>query len=322
MNNMTYSLVYHFVPNSTERASFVKTARDVAKMYQAALIREPNGDITLAGAVAEEVAPMLVATGLSPYMEWPRDIVTCDIQTPLPLLAVGMEDGWEIFVGEHVFIGFVTAADEAVRILERAGSYYTRQEKFETLPHFVQRIGLDAFRREVLGVEQAAPTVVAAAPAELFDDWSMATDIRPPRPNAPVLHYGDFVRPEDNIMEIITVYPEMGPLLMEYGMHCVGCFVSYDETLWEATQVHGMDVFELLGEMNEYLADKLGKELIGGETKLQDLLTMYPQTLAVLQEYGIAMPEDMDTNLKTLTAAEQVSLQDVLEQMHRVLRKE
>jgi len=291
-------------------------------MYQAALIREPNGDITLAGAVAEEVAPMLVATGLSPYMEWPHDIVTCDIQTPLPLLAVGMEDGWEIFVGEHVFIGFVTEADEAVRILERAGSYYTRQEKFETLPHFVQRVGLDVFRREVLGVEQAAPTAVAAAPAEMFDDWSMATDTRPPRPNAPVLHYGDFVRPEDNIMEIITVYPEMGPLLMEYGMHCVGCFVSYDETLWEATQVHGMDVFELLGEMNEYLADKLGKELIGGETKLQDLLTMYPQTLAVLQEYGIAMPEDMETNLAALTAAEQVSLQDVLEQMHRVLRKE
>lgn len=39
---------------------------------------------------------------------------------------------------------------------------------------------------------------------------------------------------------------------MEYGMHCIGCVASYDESLWEACQVHGLDVFEILGEMNEY----------------------------------------------------------------------
>ena len=48
-------------------------------------------------------------------------------------------------------------------------------------------------------------------------------------PEVPPLAPGDFVRPENNIMQIIEVYPEMGPFLMEYGMSCVGCFVSYDE---------------------------------------------------------------------------------------------
>ena len=54
--------------------------------------------------------------------------------------------------------------DDAVRILERAGAFYTNQEKFETLPHFVERIGLDAFRREVLGVEPL--TDASALPPE------------------------------------------------------------------------------------------------------------------------------------------------------------
>lgn len=58
----------------------------------------------------------------------------------------------------------------------------------------------------------------------------------------------------------------MGPLLMEYGMSCVGCFVSYDENIWQAAQAHGLDVFEILGEMNEYLSDKYHKPLLTGET--------------------------------------------------------
>ena len=51
----------------------------------------------------------------------------------------------------------------------------------------------------------------------------------------PPLSEGDFIRPEHNVMQIIDIYPEMGEFLMEYGMSCVGCFVSYDENLWQAS---------------------------------------------------------------------------------------
>lgn len=328
MSNMTYSLVYHFVPGSAERQAFLRTAEEVAKMYKASIIIGKTGDVTLAGAMADEVAPMLVATGLAPYTDWPEDIVTCEIHTPLPLRAVGMEDGWEIFISENVFVGFVTLADDAVQILERAGTYYTSREQFETLPQLVERIGLDVFRREVLGDADmpAAPMPPVAnytSGGEFFDlSYKDVPDYGYERPESPGLHAGAFVRPDHNLMDILTVYPEMGSLFMEYGMHCIGCFASYDENLWEACQVHGLDVFEILGEMNEYLSDKLDKPLITGETSLQELLSMYPQTLAVLQEYGIEMPDDMSQSLANLTTTAKMSLEDVLEQIHRVLRKE
>lgn len=325
---MTYALAVHFATKGEGRKAFLKTAEDAAKMYQASIILQPNGDVTMAGIAADEVAPLLTATGMSPYAEWPQDVVTCDIETPLPLRAVGMEDGWEVFLGDNVFVGFVSMPDDAVRILERAGAFYTNQEKFETLPHFVERIGLDAFRREVLGVEPL--TDASALPPEYTsggDFYNLAYDPAPPtdwdeRPAARTLHHGDFVRPDDNLMQILTVYPEMGPLFMEYGMHCIGCVISYDESLWEACQVHGLDIFEIMGEMNEYLADKLGKELITGETPLQELFTMYPQTVSVLQEYGISLPDEMSTTLGALAAERSVSEADLLAQIHRKLRKE
>lgn len=80
-------------------------------------------------------------------------------------------------------------------------------------------------------------------------------------------------------MQVIEVYPEMGQFLMEYGMSCVGCFVSYDENLWQAAQTHGMDVFELIGEINEYLADKFQKPLLTENTPMEEILTLYPQLL-------------------------------------------
>ena len=45
-------------------------------------------------------------------------------------------------------------------------------------------------------------------------------------------------------------------ILMEAGMHCVGCPASQGESLEEAAMVHGMDCDELVTKINEYLANK------------------------------------------------------------------
>ena len=45
-------------------------------------------------------------------------------------------------------------------------------------------------------------------------------------------------------------------ILMASGMGCVGCPSARGESLEEAAFVHGMDVDELLGKLNEYLAAK------------------------------------------------------------------
>lgn len=58
------------------------------------------------------------------------------------------------------------------------------------------------------------------------------------------------------IGEIISIDPGNAAILMSNGMHCPGCPSAQAETLEEAAQVHGMNVDELLKDMNEYLAKK------------------------------------------------------------------
>lgn len=45
-------------------------------------------------------------------------------------------------------------------------------------------------------------------------------------------------------------------ILMQSGMHCVGCPSSIGESLEEACMVHGLDVDLVLRDINEYLASR------------------------------------------------------------------
>lgn len=45
-------------------------------------------------------------------------------------------------------------------------------------------------------------------------------------------------------------------ILMQAGMHCVGCPSSTGESLEEACMVHGMDSDRVLAAIQEYLATK------------------------------------------------------------------
>ncbi len=58
------------------------------------------------------------------------------------------------------------------------------------------------------------------------------------------------------IGEIILIDKGIIPILMNAGMHCIGCPSSQGETLEEACMVHGMDVNALLNDINTYLESK------------------------------------------------------------------
>ncbi|WP_294799036.1 DUF1858 domain-containing protein [uncultured Eubacterium sp.] len=45
-------------------------------------------------------------------------------------------------------------------------------------------------------------------------------------------------------------------ILMEAGMHCVGCPASIGESLEEACQVHSLDSDKVLKDIQDYLASK------------------------------------------------------------------
>lgn len=53
------------------------------------------------------------------------------------------------------------------------------------------------------------------------------------------------------IGEMLRTNPAVAPILMNAGMHCIGCPSAQGETLEEAAMVHGMDVDALLEELNQ-----------------------------------------------------------------------
>ncbi len=48
------------------------------------------------------------------------------------------------------------------------------------------------------------------------------------------------------IGEILGTNPDVAPVLMEAGMHCLGCPSAQGETLEEAAMVHGIDIDALM----------------------------------------------------------------------------
>lgn len=48
------------------------------------------------------------------------------------------------------------------------------------------------------------------------------------------------------IGEILMKNPSIAPVLMEAGMHCLGCPSAQGESLAEAAMVHGIDIDALM----------------------------------------------------------------------------
>lgn len=55
------------------------------------------------------------------------------------------------------------------------------------------------------------------------------------------------------IGEVLTINPDIAPILMEIGMHCLGCPSAQGESLAEAAMVHGIDADLLVEKINAKL---------------------------------------------------------------------
>ena len=58
------------------------------------------------------------------------------------------------------------------------------------------------------------------------------------------------------IGEILMMDYGIADILMDAGMHCVGCPASQGESIEEACMVHGMDADSLIKNINDFLAKK------------------------------------------------------------------
>jgi len=55
---------------------------------------------------------------------------------------------------------------------------------------------------------------------------------------------------DTTIGEALIANPNIAPVLLEMGMHCLGCPASQGETLEEAAGVHGMSIDVLMEKIN------------------------------------------------------------------------
>lgn len=58
------------------------------------------------------------------------------------------------------------------------------------------------------------------------------------------------------IGEALMIDMGIAEILMESGMHCVGCPASQGESIEEACAVHGMETQALIDKINAYLLNK------------------------------------------------------------------
>ena len=55
--------------------------------------------------------------------------------------------------------------------------------------------------------------------------------------------------------QLIKLNPNIAPILMRAGMHCLGCPSAQMESLEEAAAVHGLDVDILVQQINDFLGE-------------------------------------------------------------------
>ena len=58
------------------------------------------------------------------------------------------------------------------------------------------------------------------------------------------------------IQKIIEMDENIAPILMQAGMHCLGCAMAHGESLQEACMVHGIDCDDLVEKINNFLENK------------------------------------------------------------------
>ena len=62
---------------------------------------------------------------------------------------------------------------------------------------------------------------------------------------------------EDMIIgDVLDMAPQLAPLFMEIGMHCLGCPAARGESIEEACEVHGVDCDAMIEKINNYFANK------------------------------------------------------------------
>lgn len=64
------------------------------------------------------------------------------------------------------------------------------------------------------------------------------------------------------VTDVVENFPEVIPILMGYGLHCIGCYFSEEDTLETGGKTHGMsnDDIEMMIEDANEIVEELNKD--------------------------------------------------------------
>jgi hybrid cluster-associated redox disulfide protein len=61
---------------------------------------------------------------------------------------------------------------------------------------------------------------------------------------------GKIITKEMSVNETMAKYPEVVPVFLQYGLHCLGCPMASPETIGEAALLHKINLEKFLEDLN------------------------------------------------------------------------
>ncbi len=176
---------------------------------------------------------------------------------------IGTATGWQVYAGGSAgahprfgdLIAEVDTEKEVLDLVDRMVSFYKENAHIERMGAFIDRIGLVEFKKAVLGNQFAESEASVTDMADLENSNAQNAKeehIFLPGSNSTGkegLEYGDPITADSIIRDIIETYPNTIPALQEIGMGCLGCPSSTAEPLWQAADIHGINIEELVAKL-------------------------------------------------------------------------
>jgi len=171
---------------------------------------------------------------------------------------LGTDKGWTLYAGgtagAHPRLANEIAADlnyeQVLRLVAVIVGYYRQHAEIERLGQFIERIGIEKFRTDILkefyNDSEVRPEIDHKPVAQKHDPAIMVSA-------ASRIADGDPITANSIIGEIIQVYPQTIPVLRSFGMGCLGCPSATGEEIEKAAGIHGLNLADLLPALNKVI---------------------------------------------------------------------
>lgn len=177
---------------------------------------------------------------------------------------IGTDTGWDVYVGgsagSHPRLADKLIEsldyDDTLRLVDIIMRYYQRHADIERIGQFIDRIGFEKFKTDILAEYYGGKSAATAPKTAQAADGEKIVPL-PGGLTEGQLVFGDPITGDSVISDIIRVYPQTVPVFRSFGMGCLGCPSSAGEPVTQAAEIHGLNITELLAALNKVVPAKI-----------------------------------------------------------------